>query len=132
LLEKLMDIRVSGHQVDTGDALRTHVDSRLRAADRKYSARLVSAQVTLGKGPHDHGFTCEVVAYAPQSLVMKGTDRAATAHAAFDAAAEKVEKQMRRHMRKVKDRRAVTNDELEIAGDIGTRRGDEAAGPDEA
>jgi ribosomal subunit interface protein len=132
LLEKLMDIRVSGHQVDTGDALRTHVDSRLRAADSKYSARLVSAQVTFGKGPHDHRFTCEVIAHAPQGLVLKATDGAATAHAAFDAAAEKVEKQMRRHMRKVKDRRAETNDELEIAGDVGTRRGEDAAGPDEA
>jgi ribosomal subunit interface protein len=126
-----MDIRVSGHQVDTGDALRTHVDSRLRAADHKYSARLISAQVTFGKGPHDHGFTCEMVAHAPQGLVMKGTDRAATAHAAFDAAAEKVEKQMRRHMRKVKDRRAETGDELEIAGGAGARRGEDAAGPDE-
>ena len=101
-----MDIRVSGHQVDTGEALRTHVENCLKAADQKYSARLVSAQITFGKGPHDHGFTCEILAYAPQGLVMKGSDRAMTAHAAFDACAEKVEKQMRRHMRKVKDRRA--------------------------
>ena len=77
-----MDIRVSGHQVDTGDALRTHVDSRVRAADQKYSARLISVQVTFGKGPHDHRFTCEVIAHAPQGLVMKATDGAATAHAA--------------------------------------------------
>jgi ribosomal subunit interface protein len=126
-----MDIRVSGHQVDTGEALQTHVDSRLRAADQKYAARLISAQTTFGKGPHDHGFTCEIVAYAPQGLVMKANERAADAHAAFDAAAEKVEKQMRRHMRKVKDRRAEGAETLETA-DIGTRRGDEAAGPDEA
>ena len=26
-----MDIRVSGHQVDTGDALKSHVDQRLTA-----------------------------------------------------------------------------------------------------
>ncbi|MEA3010528.1 MAG: hypothetical protein QOJ91_2220, partial [Sphingomonadales bacterium] len=37
-----MDIRVSGHQVDTGEALRTHVETRLNAANQKYSARLVS------------------------------------------------------------------------------------------
>ena len=126
-----MDIRVSGHQVDTGDALRTLVDARLRAADNKYAARLVSAQVTFGKGPHDHGFTCEVVAYGPQGIVMKATDSAADAHAAFDAVADKIDKQMRRHMRKVKDRRADGAELLETAGDFG-RRGDEAAGPDEA
>lgn len=127
-----MDIRVSGHQVDTGDALRTHVDARLRSADQKYAARLVSVQVTFGKGPHDHGFTCEIVAHAPQGLVMKATDRAADAHAAFDAAAEKVEKQMRRHMRKVKDRRADAPEALETAGDSAYRRGEDAAGPGES
>ncbi|MDB5693789.1 MAG: raiA [Alphaproteobacteria bacterium] len=127
-----MDIRVSGHQVDTGEALRTHVETRLRAADLKYSARLVSVQVTFGKGPHDHGFTCEVIAHAPQGLVMKATDRAAAAHAAFDAAAEKVDKQLRRHMRKVKDRRADPAEIFETAGQSGYRRGDEASGPDEA
>jgi ribosomal subunit interface protein len=125
-----MDIRVSGHQVDTGEALRSHADSRLRAADQKYSTRLISAQVTFGKGPHDHRFTCEIIAHAPQGLVMKATDAAADAHAAFDAAAEKVDKQMRRHMRKVKDRRAGGMDAL-AAADGGYRRGDEAAGPDE-
>src|SRR5919205_666147 len=102
-----LDIRVSGHQVDTGEALREHVGTRLVAAADKYSSRLVSAQVTFGKGPHDHGFTCEIVAYAPQGVVLKATDRAADAHAAFDATAEKVDKQMRRHMRKLKDRRAA-------------------------
>lgn len=127
-----MDIRVSGHQVDTGEALQSHVDSRLRAADHKYSARLVSAQVTFGKGPHDHRFTCEIVAHAPQGLIMKAADGAAAAHAAFDAAAEKVEKQMRRHMRKVKDRRAESVEALEAAGNFGARRGDEATSPDEA
>ena len=127
-----MDIRVSGHQVDTGEALRTHVVTRLRTADEKYSARLVSVQTTFGKGPHDHGFTCEVVAHAPQGLVMKATDRAMTAHAAFDATAEKIEKQLRRHMRKVKDRRAEPADSLAAAEDGAYRRGDDGAGPEEA
>ena len=126
-----MDIRVSGHQVDTGEALQSHVETRLRAADLKYSSRLVSAQVTVGKGPHDHGFTCEIVAHAPQGLVMKATDRAMTAHAAFDAAAEKVEKQLRRHMRKVKDRRAEPADVFATADDAGYRQDDEGVGPDE-
>ena len=126
-----MDIRVSGHQVDTGEALREHVDTRIRAADGKYATRLVSVQVTFGKGPHDHGFTSEIVAYAPQGVVFKATDKAADAHAAFDAAAEKVDKQMRRHMRKVKDRRASEPAELlEAAGDSLYGRGEDRSGAD--
>jgi ribosome-associated translation inhibitor RaiA len=46
-----MDIRVSGHQIDTGEALRGHVDGRLHAIADKYFSRAISAQVTFGKGP---------------------------------------------------------------------------------
>lgn len=118
-----MDIRVSGHQVDTGEALRERVATRLTAIAGKYASRLVSAQVTFGKGPHDHGFTCEIVAYAPQGVVLKATDRAATAPAAFDAGADKIDKQLRRHTRRLKDHHADAVAELEAAEGFGYRRG---------
>ena len=101
-----MDIRVSGHQVDTGEALRAHVDNRLTAIADKYFSRTISAQVTFGKGPHDHGFTVEIVAFVPQGVVLTSSDRGAEAHAAFDAAAEKIEKQLRRYTKRLKDRQA--------------------------
>lgn len=103
-----MDIRVSGHQVDTGEALRAHVDTRLNTIADKYFSRTISAQVTFGKGPHDHGFTVEIVAYVPNGVVLKSSDRAADAHAAFDAAADKIDKQLRRYSRRLKDRQAPT------------------------
>lgn len=121
-----MDIRVSGHQLDTGEALRAHAAERLQAIADKYAARIVSAQVTFGKGPHDHRFTCEIIAYAPQGLVHKATDQAAEARAAFDAAAEKVDKQVRRQSRKVKDHRAQPPEEALEAADPGAYRRGEA------
>jgi ribosomal subunit interface protein len=96
-----MDIRVSGHQLDTGEALRERVYERLGAIADKYLSRAISAQVTFGKGPHDHGFTCEIIAFVPQE-VLKATDNAAAATAAFDGAAEKIEKQFRRLTRRMK------------------------------
>jgi len=118
-----MDIRVSGHQVDTGEALRSRVDDRLTTIAEKYFARVISAQVTFGKGPHDHGFTCEIVAYVPQGVVLKGTDKAADANAAFDAAAEKIEKQLRRYTKRLKERRgaSVADATLEIVADANYR-----------
>lgn len=106
-----MDIRVSGHQVDTGDALRQHVEGRLAGIAEKYLARPVSAQTTFGKGPHEHSFTCDVVMYVPNGVVLKASDRAAEAHPAFDAAADKIEKQLRRYRKRLKDRHATTNGE---------------------
>ena len=101
-----MDIRVSGHQVATGDALATHVDDRLQGIADKYFARAISAEVTFGKGPHDVGFRCDIVAHVMKGLVLKGHHEAQEAHPAFDGAAEKIEKQLRRYMRRLKDRHA--------------------------
>ncbi|HEX8625124.1 MAG TPA: ribosome-associated translation inhibitor RaiA [Allosphingosinicella sp.] len=117
-----MDIRVSGHQLDTGEALRERVSARLAAVADKYASRLVSAQVTFGKGPHDHGFTCEILAYAPQGVVLKATDKAMAAPAAFEAAIDKVEKQLRRHSRRLKDHHPQAAAELAEAGGFGYRR----------
>ncbi len=114
-----MDIRVSGHQVDTGEVLRRRVDERLTAIADKYFSRMISAQVTFGKGPHDHGFTCDIHAHVPQGVVLKASERAADAHAAFDAAVEKVEKQLRRYTRRLKDRQGASVAEAvaELAAD---------------
>jgi len=130
----MMDIRVSGHQVDTGEALRGRVDERLTAIADKYFSRVISAQVTFGKGPHDHGFTCEIVAYVPQGVVLKGTDRAADANAAFDSSAEKIEKQLRRYTKRLKERRApnLAQAATEIVADASYRVFDAAQEEEEA
>jgi ribosomal subunit interface protein len=118
-----MDIRVSGHQVDVGEALRSHAVEELRAADDKYQLRATSAQVTFGKGPHDHGFTCEVIAYAPPGLVLKANERSAAARAAFDGALDKVAKQMRRNSRRHKDHHAEPDTDRAFLGTAVERRG---------
>lgn len=103
-----MDIRVSGHQIDTGEALQAQVDERLSAIADKYFSRAISAQVTFGKGPYDHSFTCDIVAFVPQGVVLKGSAGAAVAPLAFEQAADRIEKQLRRYKRRLKDRHAQT------------------------
>lgn len=98
-----MDIRVSGHQVDTGDALREHVETRMSALAEKYFPRAISSRVTFGKGPYDHSFVCDIIAHPMQDLVVKGSGQAIEAHPAFEQAADRVEKQLRRYNRRLKD-----------------------------
>jgi len=100
-----MDIRVSGHQVAIGDALQRHVQDRLQAIAEKYFSRAISAQVTFGKGPHDAGFTCDAIAHVgSKGLVLKARNDGQDAHGAFDGAADKIDKQLRRYTRRLKDR----------------------------
>jgi len=101
-----MDIRISGHQVETGDALKDHVTDRLQAIADKYFSRAISAEVTFGKGPHDNGFTCDIVSHVMKGVVMKARHDAQDAHFAFDGAAGKIETQLRRDMRRLKARHA--------------------------
>jgi len=102
-----MDIRVSGHQVDTGEALRTHVSDRMQGIADKYFSRALSAHVTFGRGPHDNGFSCDIIAHVMQGLILKGSAHAMDAHATFEGAAEKIERQLRRYMRRLKDHKGA-------------------------
>lgn len=99
-----MEIRVSGHQVDTGQALRDHASNRLEAIADKYFSRAISANVTFGKGPHDHRFVCDIVSHVAQGIILKGSGTAADAHLAFDQAADRIETQLRRYTRRLKDK----------------------------
>ena len=97
-----MEIRVSGHQVDTGEALRAHVEERMGAIADKYHPDAISAHATIGKAPHNQ-FTCDIVAQIMKGLMLRAEGRAGDAHQAFDQAAEKIEKQLRRYMRRLND-----------------------------
>lgn len=98
-----MDIRVSGHQVETGDALKEHVETKLGGIADKYFSRALSAHVTFRPAPHG-AFHCDVVCHVMTGLILKGAGEAQDAHPAFDQAADKIEKQLRRYMRRLKDR----------------------------
>lgn len=99
-----MDIRVAGHQVATGESLRSHVSNRLSAIADRYFSRAVAANVTFGRGPYED-FTCDIVAPVNQGVVLKSSNRADDAHVAFDGAADKIERQLKRYMDRLRDRR---------------------------
>jgi len=112
-----MEIRVSGHQVNTGDALRTHVEDRLHAIADKYFSRSLSAHVTFGRGQHGNGFSCDIVAHVMHGVILKGSGQAMEAHPAFDQAADRIETQLRRYMRRLKSHSTAPAPALEAIDD---------------
>ena len=94
-----MDVRVADHQVETGDSLKEHAIQRIEEITEKYYSRAVGANVTFGKGPYAD-YTCDIVAPIGQGVVLKASNRGQTAQLAFEGAATKVEKQLRRYMRR--------------------------------
>jgi len=98
-----MEIRVSGHQMDTGSALQEHATDRLGAITEKFFSKALSSAVTFGKAPAG-AFACDIVLHVNQGLILKSHGQAQDAHQAFEQAADKVEKQLRRYKRRLKDR----------------------------
>ncbi len=107
-----MEIRVSGHQVETGSALRSHVSQRIEGIADKYFSRAIAATITFGRGPHDHGFTCDIIAPVVQGVVLKASNRAGEAHVAFEGAADKIERQLARYVSRLKSRKGNGGAEL--------------------
>ncbi len=96
-----MYTRVSGKQIDVGDALRTHVEERLAESVAKYFDRPVDATVVFARD--GHGFRCDSSVHLPTGLTAKAEAMHADIYAAFDQSATRIEKQLRRYKRKLKD-----------------------------
>ena len=69
----------------------------------KHFSRALSSTVTFGKAPAS-SFACDIVLHVNHGLILKSHGQAPDAHVAFDQAADKIEKQLRRYKRRLKDR----------------------------
>ncbi len=99
-----MQVQVTGKHIDVGDALRTHVTDRLEAAAEKYLGRATDAHVVFSKEGHE--FQADCTLRLGHGVVLQTQDRASDIYASFDGTAEKMEKRLRRHKRRLKDHHA--------------------------
>jgi len=104
-----VDVRVAGHQVDTGESLREHAQRKMAEITEKYFSRSVGANVTFGRGPNND-YTCDIVAPVTQGVVLKASYSAREADIAFNGAADRIEKQLRRYTNRLKEHK-VDGDE---------------------
>lgn len=97
-----MHITVAGKQVETGEALQTHVRDGLTAITKKYFDHAVEANVTFHRDNRAH-FACDINLKAGRNLFMRAEGEAPDAHRAFEVAAEHLAKRLRRYRRRVND-----------------------------
>ena len=97
-----MDVRVAGHQVDTGESLREHAQRRVGEITEKYFSRSVGANVTFGRGPNND-YTCDIVAPVVNGVVLKASYSGREPEIAFNGAADRIEKQLRRYTNRLKE-----------------------------
>jgi ribosomal subunit interface protein len=109
-----MRIQVSGKQIDIGDALREHVEVKLSEVVGKYADRAVEAVVTFSRDRHD--FIADSSVHLPTGLTAQARARADGIYACFEATMDRLEKQLRRYKRRLKDHHRNREFPIEATG----------------
>jgi len=109
-----MQYQISGKQIDIGEALQTHVRDDLGAVVQKYAERPTNAQVVFSKSAHE--FVCEATVHLSTGLTAQAKAHATEIYAAFDGCSEKMEKQLRRYKRRLKDHHKERAQPVELSG----------------
>src|SRR5580693_5697789 len=104
-----MSFRISGKNIDVGDALRERVSERIAEAMGKYFDGGYSGHVTLER--EGFGFRTECAIHLDSKITLHAEGMASDAYASADQAALRLEKRLRRYHRRLKDHRPERIDE---------------------
>jgi ribosomal subunit interface protein len=96
-----MQIKVTGKNLDVGDAFREHIEGRLQQLQQKYFEGTVHAHVTVEKQRSMFHTDCAV--HLATGLVLQAEGTGADAHPSFDQAASHLEKQVKRYKQRLKN-----------------------------
>lgn len=108
-----MRYQITGKQIDIGEALQTHVQDVLGGVFGKYAGRPTDANVIFSKSGHE--FVCEAIVHLSTGLTAQAKGHDPEIYAAFDSASDKMEKQLRRYKRRLKDHHKERVDPVELS-----------------
>lgn len=97
----LMELSINGRGLDIGASLRAHVQEQLGNVVSKYFAKAHDAIVTVSRD--GHLFRVDIAVHPTRGMLVKGQGSADDAYLAFDAAFERISKQLRRYKRRLVD-----------------------------
>ena len=103
-----MSFRVSGKNLDVGDALRDRISDRIAEIVGKYFDGGYSGHVTLARD--GFGFRTECAIHLDSRITLHADGMAPDAYASADEAALRIEKRLRRYHRRLKDHRPERSD----------------------
>ncbi len=103
-----MPFRVSGKNIDIGEALRSRVSARVAQALAKFFDGGYSGHLTVGK--EGFGFRSECVVHLDSGMVLHADGMAGDAYSSVDEAALRIEKRLRRYKARLKDRHVARSE----------------------
>ncbi|MFT4961084.1 MAG: ribosomal subunit interface protein [Paracoccaceae bacterium] len=109
-----MRYQISGKQIDIGEALQSHVKTELGGVLAKYAGRPTDANVIFSRSAHE--FVCEATIHLSTGLNAQAKAHSHEIYAAFDGCKEKLDKQLRRYKRRLKDHHRDRAEPVELYG----------------
>ena len=109
-----MRYQISGKQIDVGEALQTHVKAELGEVVEKYAQRPTECVVVFSRVAHE--FVCEAVIHLSTGLTAQAKGHAAEIYAAFESCREKLDKQLRRYKRRIRNHHSNRSGPVEFGG----------------
>jgi ribosomal subunit interface protein len=108
----IMRYQISGKQIDIGEALQTHVKSEIGEIVEKYAQRPTDATVVFSRAAHE--LACEAVIHLSTGMTAQARGHAVDIYAAFESAREKLDKQLRRYKRRLRNHHADRQEPVEF------------------
>ena len=99
-----MRYQISGKQIDVGEALQTHVKAEMGEVVEKYAQRPTECIVVFSRSAFE--FVCEATIHLSTGLTAQAKGHATEIYAAFESCREKMDKQLRRYNRRIRDHHA--------------------------
>jgi len=96
-----MGLRISGKNIDIGDALRDQAEGRIEQVVGKYFDGGFDGHVTIER--EGSGFRTDCTIHLDTGIMLQTAGSAQDPHQSFEAAAERIEKRLRRYKRRLKE-----------------------------
>jgi ribosomal subunit interface protein len=100
-----MPFRISGKNIDVGEALRERINARIVETLSKYFNGGYSGHLTVGKD--GFGFRTECMIHLDSGIMLQADATAGDAYASADQVAVRFEKRLRRYKNRLKDHHAA-------------------------
>lgn len=106
-----MQLSVSGKHFDVGDSLRGHVTHSIASSAERYFGQAIEGKVMFQRARH--AYRADISLHVARGYTVQTHGEAEDPYAAFDVAAERLDKRLRRHKSRLVARRKDGGEQAE-------------------
>ena len=96
-----MNVQINGKQIDIGSSLSTHAKGKVTEVINKYSKSATDSTITFSKDRYE--YFCDIFIHLATGMTVQAKGKAIDIYDSFEDSLEKIDKQLRRYKRRLKN-----------------------------